>query len=285
FLAQALALDRFDPQTILVHEFTHAVLLRELGVRYRDVPLWLTEGLCMALAGQFELEVEQALQERLLVHGGEFVSRGYWDRFPLELQPYPESPADTPAGEEPLLVMFLAEAAGGNGVRAVIDALLDGASADEALQQVTGMDVAAFRVQAGPRVREIMQKQREPSMAFLTHVLVSMQNAGPGEVEQYVRGALQGELPSLGRGWAQVTLAAAMQEQERFEEAEVIWSALVEKRREYPTLLERAAVWKAACLLRLGRIDEGRVLLQSLVQEAPSKEARDWAERNLREAR
>lgn len=285
FLSQALALDRYDLETILVHEFTHAVLQRALGMTYLDVPLWLTEGLCMALAGQLGLEVEQALQARLAEHGAGFASRQYWQLHPPRIDSYPGSPPDTPGREEPLLVMVLAEASGGDGVRVVIDALLGGASADEALRQATDMDLVAFRVKAVARLREIMQSARDPSMILLFHLLVTMQDAAPREVEEYVREVLQDELPALGRGWAQVTLAAALQEQERFQEAATVWEELVEERRTYPVLFELALQGRATCLLLSGRMEEGRALLQSLTQEAPSMEGRDWAERNLREAR
>lgn len=63
------------------------------------------------------------------------------------------------------------------GVALVIEALLKGASADDALRRATGMDVAEFRAQAGERVREIMQSAREPSLILLSHLFTSMQDA------------------------------------------------------------------------------------------------------------
>ena len=122
-------------EVVLEHELVHILLGRAFAPR--PVPSWLQEGAAQVLAGQLRLEQTDDLALGLL--GGSAVPLSELTRgFPAD-----PARARVAYAESALFVAYLRQAAGADGLRALIGRMARGESVDEAIVAVTGKGLAA----------------------------------------------------------------------------------------------------------------------------------------------
>jgi len=270
--AEVIAVGDHDLERILVHELAHVALSVRFGISYERWPAWLREGVALHLAEQLDDELHHALEARLLLHGGEVVSRSYWKMYP---PPRPDR-------EEPLLVLGLSEAKGGRGIELLVERALAGDPLEVAFRSVAGLGPRARRAEMEAVLLEKMQRELEPSWILLFHLARAAEQTPRANIE-YCREVLQDDLPPIGEAFARLCLAESLVMEGRLAEAATEWGELFERRREHPMLTLAAARGRAECLLEMGRELEARPLLELLEAAAPDRSLRKWASERLRE--
>ena len=277
-LANGLALGRSDPERLLMHELTHAVLLEELGLAYEGLPSWLSEGLVQAICGELEQQGSNYLAVFLLRDAGRYLDPRVWRRRVFDYGPAP--PGELPSLEEAMLVVQLAEAAEGRGVRRLLEATDEGATVEEALRAVTGLSLEEYWSVAGDRTDAFIAELRRRSLGVVS-VIELARREGPRRVAGVAATYLEQDLDPVAEGHARRRRAEALEQLGRYVEALFAWSELSADAVRHPVLVDLALFGRARCLERLGHADDARQVLQFLCVVASVQVTRETAARML----
>jgi len=166
-------------KTTIVHELTHVLVGHLTFSCLGDVPTWLNEGLAVFSEGPLDKssqdQLDQAIRDDTLL-SVRSLSGGFSEVTDKALLSYSESYS---------LVKFLVEAYGQENMTALLVALRDGSTIDEALQQAYGFDVDGLEdawrqaVEAAPRaVSPQGQPTLQPTPTFVPTIVPIAGNLG-----------------------------------------------------------------------------------------------------------
>jgi len=277
-MAEALGLGRFDPEVVLLHELTHAELATRLGFAYERLPAWLAEGLVQAICGELEHAALDHLVTCLRTDASRYVDPQFVSSDMLDYGP--TAPGEPAAPAEPMLVVLLAEAAEGRGVERFIEALLGGASVEDAMRAVTGLSLEDYRRAARDRADALMAELRGRSLGVID-VLQRARGEGARRAASVAASYLEQQLPPLAEGHVRRTRAEALELLGRNEEALSVWSELAADAVRHNGLVDYAFLGCARCLMRLDRAADARRLLEFLSHAGSSLPTRESAARML----
>lgn len=276
--SEAVALDMMDFETILVHEFTHAVLMRVLGPAYHQLPFWLCEGLSEAVAGQTDASIDFLLANLLSGDTRTFVSGHIWKLNPISFEDGPC--ASIVATGASLAILPLVKAKGIEGVRALIAELRGGRTIDEALNKVMDRNLAKYLADARERVTAELEERRRPAQ-ITAHHIAKAEESGPESVLARADEAIHDGVRGIALGFALWKRAAALEHLGRSAEALAAYRVLHAARHEFPSYVELARMGEARLLLALGQSAEAERTLRAFERDAMTKEAASWARAKL----
>jgi len=277
-LASGLALGRYDPERVLMHELAHAVLWQRLGLAHEDLPPWLAEGLVQATCGELERNAFNHLAAYLLRDVRRYVDPQFWARYVFDYGP--TTPGRPPTQVEPMLVVLLSEAADGRGVERLLAALDGGAGVDVALREVTGLSGQEYWRAARDRADAFMAERWRR-----TRTLIELLEVARHQDARTAAGVaatwLERDLDPVTEGHARRTRAEALEWLGREEEALGVWSELAADAVRHPVLVDLALLGRARCLERLERVGEARQVLEFVSDAASMLSTRETAARML----
>jgi len=124
------------PETVIAHEITHAVVFRILGQRIGALPAWMHEGLAVHLSQDIADSDETMVAEA--------AAEGLLPPLPTSADRFRGEGAGLAYAQSGVAVRHMVEQYGSSAPRRLLEALAGGASCDEAMLKVAGVDQAGF---------------------------------------------------------------------------------------------------------------------------------------------
>jgi len=264
-----------DLDTTLVHELSHATLMQWYGMRYEDMPVWLTEGIAQTLSGEIETISDAVLDIRHGQHAERFLSPDWSKLDPLVFEG--GACDSTGAPEASLLILELNAAHEGHGLVLFLNAMRAGRTWREAIHEVVGLDANEYLVRARLRAVEILERKRTEALPGLLRLHRAQKGEGANSLE-CAADLLAHDPPRIVRGGAQYQLAASLEALGRFAESMAAWEEFLVPARghgySYSEVAHRGIV---RCLIALDRREEAEKRLKALARDAVTTEARQWS--------
>jgi hypothetical protein len=277
---ETISLRLLTDEELLVHELSHAALMRAFGPAYDRLPGWMREGIAEMVAGQLVENVDRLLVSRLVRDPAGFLKRQDWEKVDLAFESPPCSSDPPMAGG--LSFLLLEDKHGLEGLRRLVRAISEGRTAEEALRDVTGMGMVEYLAAAQVHAASVLEARRARTASAVGEIVQALER-GHSAVLEVARRALAGDIPDVARAFASWSQALALLGLGRAEEALAAYDGMIESRHRYPKLVEPALVGKASCLIVLHRTEEARTLLARIRRDARKEEHARWAAQRLAE--
>jgi tetratricopeptide (TPR) repeat protein len=275
--SEGLALEAEDLEQILVHELAHAVLSRELGARYGELPVWVTESISQWAANQWPGSAKVALTQRLLRAPERFATPSFWIEDPLRIS---AGPCGSATQESGLALWQLGEDPD-SGMLTLIARLSQGEPLERSLEPLLGPGVP-FEMAAARELEHHLEELRQGSAEHVAR-LVAAKAAGPKALLQACDAVLEAAPPAIAHGYALWQRAKALEALGRTTEALLAFEELHRRRLEHPAYVENARIGRARCLLSVERREEAAAELARLQRDAFTPAVAAWANRLLTE--
>lgn len=277
--SETLALELFEPEQVLVHELTHALLMTELGLRYERLPSWLIEGIPEGVAEQWEPNLDRLLGRWLFADPQAFLRADFWAHHDL-------TPSTDPCGRrfavhDGVLLSSLERQHGEGRLMHLLANLRGPEPLERAFSHVAGgKSPVEFERSALAELRQHLEVRRQAALPLLAALLEACVD-GPASAAQRAEQVLAGAPPSFVGEFARWQIAEALEALGRHEEALVAYDRL--RGPEHAGFAEVLRVARARCLLQMQRKDEAARELQDLRRAALGEDIARWAAEQLGE--
>jgi tetratricopeptide (TPR) repeat protein len=252
-----------DRNRQFTHEMTHAICREIMGERYSALPKWLREGIALYNAEQGEDRITYFLTFLKYAREPGKLLNGLLGEHSMEDYP-----------EDYLAVRFLVETRGRNVIMGMIDTIVSGKTAEDAVKAATGLEFGDFEKAARAWAADRLKAMRDP--ATNDYLAIMEQNS---RVESVESARTLGEscakfLEKHGDSYLAANVryyaAKAMQLMNRFPEAIAAYDEFARTCPDQSYLLDDSLLRRAECMSATGRHSEAVALLERLVLDFPN---------------